>query len=332
MGIASGDGAAFKARARLRSALRDFFSARSYLEIDTPCLVRSPGTEIYLNYFQSTWQSLGGDDETLYLRSSPELHMKQALAAGCHRIFQIGPCFRNKGELGPWHHPEFTMIEWYRCGISWREFMAETADLVRHCVTAFGSDARLSVPKEVPAFTVKEAFEKFAGVELIDGDADLVTKAKSAGVISIRGEEDFDTALFKVLLEKVEPALARYPLCILYDYPASQAALATVEGDVARRFEFFAGGVELSNAFMELPGREANAERIAAASARRKELGLPDVPVDGDFLDAMSKGFPPCAGNAMGFDRLLACILGAQDLSTVVPFRGGDPWRRHGIR
>ncbi|MEY4630248.1 MAG: lysine aminoacylase GenX [Pseudomonadota bacterium] len=319
----------FRSRARLRAALREFFSSKNYLEIETPCLVRTPGTEVYLNYFETMWESLGGAREKLYLRSSPELHMKQALAAGCRKIFQIGPCFRNMGELGPWHHPEFTMLEWYHCGSSYREFMQESVELVRGAVRAFGSEARMEVPDDVPAFSVKDAFNKFAGIELVDLDPGLAARAKAAGVVSIRGDEDFDTAFFKVLIEKVEPALAKFPLCILHDYPASQAALAVVEGDVARRFELFAGGVELSNAFFELPGKEANQARIREGAARRKLIGLPEVPEDTDFLDAMARGFPPCAGNALGFDRLLACILGVQDLDAVLPFRSASPWRPH---
>jgi lysyl-tRNA synthetase class 2 len=257
--------------------------------------------------------------------------MKQVLSVGCHRIFQIGPCFRNKGELGPWHHPEFTMIEWYRCGISWQDFMVETFELIRHCVKTFGKEAKFEVPQDLPTFSIKNAFEKFAGIELVDEDAELAGKAQAAGVLSIRGDEDFDTAFFKILLEKIEPALAHYPLSVLYDYPASQAALAAVEGDVARRFEFFASGIELSNAFFELAGMEANAKRISTASARRKILGLPEVPVDEDFIAAMGREFPPCAGNAMGFDRLLACILGLTDISALVPFKHARIWKQHEI-
>lgn len=324
------DGAeVFRLRARLGAALRDFFSGHGYLEIDTPCLVRTPGTEVYLNYFDATWESLGGAREKLYLRSSPELHMKQALAAGCHKIFQIGPCFRNKGEIGPWHHPEFTMLEWYHCGTGYRDFMQESVALVRHAVKSLGSDAKLDLPEDVPAFTVKEAFSKFAGIDLVDLDPGLARRARTAGVVSVREDDDFDTAFFKVLIEKVEPALARLPLSILYDYPGSQAALAVVEDGVARRFELFSRGIELSNAFFELPGREANEARIREAAEKRRHFGLPAVPEDQDFLDAMAHGFPPCAGNALGYDRLLACIIGAGDVGSVLPFRNASPWRPH---
>jgi len=321
----------FVLRAALRRAVRDFFDSRGFLEIETPCLVRTPGTEVYLNYFETAWESLGGDRERLYLRSSPELHMKQALAAGCRRIYQIGPCFRNRGELGSWHHPEFSMLEWYHCGTDYEAFMVETADLIRHCVQEMrksGCDA-LRVPDTVPRFTVARAFQDFAGIDLVDMDHGLAGRARKAGVISVREDDDFDTAFFKVLLEKVEPALARHPVAILCDYPASQAALAIVSDGVAKRFEFFIHGVELSNAFLELPGRAANEARIKESSMRRSAAGLSAVPEDPDFLDAMSVALPPCAGNALGIDRLLAVIAGDPGISGLIPFRQASAWRGH---
>jgi lysyl-tRNA synthetase class 2 len=321
----------FRLRAALRRAVREYFDSRGYLEVETPCLVRAPGTEVYLNYFPTAWESLGGDREPLYLRSSPELHMKQALAAGCPRIYQIGPCFRNRGELGPWHHPEFSMLEWYHCGTGYEEFMEDTAGLLRHCanaMTSAGCDA-LKVPSAIPRFTLSDAFSKFAGVDLVDMDPGLAVRAKKSGVVSVRDGDDFDTAFFKILLEKVEPALKQYPVAILHDYPASQAALAVVSGGVARRFEFFVNGVELSNAFLELPGRAANEARIRESAKKRAAAGLPPVPEDIDFLDAMAVELPPCAGNALGMDRLLAVLAGEPGIAGLVPFRNSSVWRDH---
>ncbi len=321
----------FALRAALRRAVRDYFDSHGYLEIETPCLVRTPGTEVYLNYFETSWESLAGDREVLYLRSSPELHMKQALAAGCRKIYQIGPCFRNRGEIGPWHHPEFSMLEWYHCGTDYDAFMEETADLLRYCAGALrksGCDG-LQVPESIPRFTLAKAFHEFAGVELVDMDPGLARRARNAGVVSVRENDDFDTAFFKILLEKVEPALALHQLAILCDYPASQAALAVVSGGVAKRFEFFVRGMELSNAFLELPGRAANESRISESSRRRAAAGLPAVPGDPDFLEAMSVSLPPCAGNALGMDRLLAAITGDSGISNMIPFRRSSVWRRH---
>lgn len=321
----------FRLRAALRRAVREYFDASGFLEVETPCLVRTPGTEVYLNYFETGWESLRGDNERLFLRSSPELHMKQAIASGCQKIYQIGPCFRNRGEIGPWHHPEFSMLEWYQCGASYAGFMEETAGLLRHCSGAMqkaGCPA-LHVPGKVPVYTVARAFKEFAGIELMDLDPGLATRARKAGVVSVREDDDFDTAFFKVLIEKIEPALAKIPVVILCDYPASQAALAAVEDGVAKRFEFYVAGVELSNAFVELSGREANEARILESSARRTRAGLSDVPPDTDFLDAMSRGLPPCAGNALGMDRMLALLVGDPSIAGIIPFRDSAVWRKY---
>ncbi|NBQ53402.1 MAG: EF-P lysine aminoacylase GenX [Proteobacteria bacterium] len=321
----------FKLRAVLRRTIRNFFDSNEFTEIETPCLVRTPGTEVYLNYFETSWESLRGEHEWLYLRSSPELHMKQALASGCRKIYQIGPCFRNKGELGPWHHPEFTMLEWYHCGTTYEAFMNETTDLLREASRAIAGLGfqSMAIPNHVPTFTVADAFKKFAGMVLVDQDPDLASHAKMAGVVSIRGDEDFDTAFFKVLLEKIEPALAQFPVAILCDYPPSQAALAAISGGVAKRFEFFLNGIELSNAFLELSGRSENEVRIRESSEKRKSAGLPPVPLDVDFLEAMQTGLPSCAGNALGFERLLALLLGDSGISGVLPFRQSLTWRKH---
>jgi len=321
----------FKLRAVLRRTIRDFFDSNEFTEVETPCLVRTPGTEVYLNYFESGWESLRGEHELLYLRSSPELHMKQAIAAGCRKIYQLGPCFRNKGELGAWHHPEFTMLEWYHCGVTYEDFMAETADLLRAVTKSISllGHRSLAIPNHIPMFTIADAFKKFSGIVLVDLDPDLAGQAKKAGVVSIRGDEDFDTAFFKILLEKIEPALAQFPVSILCDYPPSQAALATISGGVAKRFEFFLNGIELSNAFLELSGRANNEARIRESSEKRKSAGLPPVPDDSDFLDAMDSGFPSCAGNALGFERLLALLLGDAGISDVLPFRHSSIWRKH---
>lgn len=321
----------FKLRAAMRRTIRDFFDSNGFTEVETPCLVRTPGTEVYLNYFETSWESLRDERELLYLRSSPELHMKQALAAGCQKIYQLGPCFRNKGEIGAWHHPEFTMLEWYHCGSTYESFMTETADLLREVtksITALGYQS-LAIPDNVPTFTVADAFKKFSGILLVDQDPDLAGQAKMAGVVSIRGDEDFDTAFFKILLEKIEPALGLFPVAILCDYPPSQAALAAISGGVAKRFEFFLNGIELSNAFLELSGRAENEARIKESSGKRKDVGLPAVPLDADFLEAMEAGMPSCAGNALGFERLLALLLGDHGISGVLPFRQSSVWRKH---
>lgn len=327
-------------RAQLRKLIRRFFDSRGFIEVETPCLVPMPGTETYLNYFESDWQNLAGVPSRLFLRSSPELHMKQIIASSESKdtgdkdlkgIYQLGPCFRNRGELGPWHHPEFTMLEWYQQRIGYQGLIKQTEELIRYCHDGL-KDVGLDViqfPDAAERYTVREAFFEFADVELIDRDPDLAKKAMAAGVVSVRSDDDFDTAFFKVLLEKIEPAFAGFPLAVLYDYPASQAALAVVEKGVARRFEYFISGIEISNAFLELGGRIENLARIQDANTRRHELGLPVPPIDEDFLQAMDADFRECGGNALGFDRLLALLTGKFDLDAIIPFRFSSIWKPH---
>lgn len=316
-----------KARARLKAAVREFFSGRTYLEIDTPVAVACPGTEVYLRYFATEWVDLYGDRHPLYLRSSPELHMKQAVAAGAERVYQMAACFRNGGELSPWHHPEFTMLEFYEAGIGYEAFIDVTAELFAHTRAAVGAAHAHLAPKAWTKVTVAEAFEEFAGVRLVDQDPELAKKARAAGVHSPQPGDDFETAFFKVLLERVEPALAAMEGAILMDYPASQAALAVVEDGVARRFEFYAGRVELCNGFKELLDARVNRERVAAALAKRAELGFEVPPEDEDFYAALDKGLPACCGNAVGFDRWLALLNGDQSLDGAVAFRGARPYQ-----
>ncbi len=313
--------AAFEHRAELKKAVREFFHARGGLEIDTPVVVPAPGTEAYLRYFPTAWKDARGKDRPLFLRSSPELHMKQAMAAGAKQVYQIAPCFRSGGELADWHHPEFTMLEWYERDIGYGQFIDQTEALLRHSLDRMKSVARLNLPDRIPRLTVADAFHQFAGIRLADGDPDLARQAKAQGCPSVRGNEDFETAFFKVLMDRVEPGLLALGSVVLMDYPPSQAALAVVKDGVARRFEFYVNGVELSNGFEELLDPAANRRRIDDANAKRRALGFELPGDDPAFHAALAKGLPPCCGNALGFDRWLALILGEKDLNAVVPFR-----------
>ncbi len=314
-------------RSRLKEALRRFFGALDYLEIDTPVLVPCPGTEVHLGYFKTAWQDYQSASHPLWLRSSPELHMKQAMTLGLPRVFQMAPCFRNGGELAAWHHPEFTMLEWYQSGISYHGFIDQTEALLHDTlaqlaptIRAFGGEP-VRLPQRMLRITVAEAFARWAGVALIDEDPELGAKADRAGVVSVRADDDFETAFYKILIEKIEPALASEGAAVLMDSPPSQAALATVAGGVAHRFEVYIGRVELSNGFEELLDLATNQARIRSAMQRRRAMGS-DVPdEDQGFYDALAKGLPPCCGNALGFDRWLAVLCGEPGIGTLIPFR-----------
>ena len=333
-------------RARLKEVLRGFFCSHQYLEVETPVIVTAPGTEIHLNYFATTWQDHQAQAHTMYLRSSPELHLKQLLAPPPEltpelsqigspplpqqpqRLFQFATCFRNSGELSPWHHPEFTMLEYYQPGITLDAFIDLTTDLsqlVSEQVRHPSLPSRL--PKHFERWTVRDAFKAFANLDLIDGDPDLARKALAQGILSITGEEDFETAFFKIIIDRLEPAFERIGGVVLYDYPPSQAALAKVEDGWAKRFECYAGRVELCNGFNELTDYDVNRQRWRDGKAQRKKLGKPEIAEDEDYFRAVAQGIPACCGNAMGFERLLALAMGWDNIDQCIPFRKISPYR-----
>lgn len=321
----------WRMRAALTAAIRQFFSTRDFLELDTPILVPTPGTETFLRYFATQWNDHGSFSARFFLRSSPELHLKQALAMGVEKVFHLGKCFRNAGEFGPWHHPEFSMLEWYETGISYLDFMDQTEALIRevHAFLKKTFSVAIDIPQKIERMSVAEAFQRFAGVELVDQDDELAKKAMAQGSTMVRKGDDFETAFFKLLMEKIEPGLKSLGMAFLYDYPASQAALATIRDGVAERFELYVHGVELCNAFHECCDPSENRQRIYETNSRRKAMGFEVPAQDQDFYAALERGLPASCGNALGFDRLLALFAGESRLDQVVPFRFTGAFKRY---
>jgi len=319
-----------EARLELKKAIRLFFENLKYLEVDTPQAVIMPGTEVYLDYFETSWVDHKRNKHPLWLRSSPEIHMKKILANDCDRIFQIARCYRNTGELSDWHHPEFDLLEWYQKNITFENFIEQTSSLLRTTLEIMRTRLPGKVPFHLPPIiekmTVKEAFYEIAHIDLVDGDIELAQKAREKGVISVGKQDDFETAYFKTLLEKIEPRFAEMGTVALYDYPPSQAALAKIENGVAKRFEFYVNGVELCNAFLEELDPSVNEKRIIETNKKRRILGRKIPLIDREFLKALSsKSYSTC-GNALGFDRWLAIILGQENLDYVIPFKKEKPY------
>jgi len=287
------------ARARAFSLVRSFFGEREFLEVDTPLLVPSPGLDLHLDAVEAT----GG-----YLITSPEYQLKRLLAAGVPRLFQMSHVFR-QGELGVHHNPEFTMLEWYRAFAGVDDVMRDTEELVAALFASLGAKAPMSPP--FPRITVCEAFGRFASV--------LETEFFSMA------EADPDR-FFRILVERVEPALASFPAVFLVDYPIAHASLARAKpGDarVAERFELYASGVELCNGFGELTDPSEQRRRLVADQDARRALGKSVYPVDERFVAALEEGMPPAAGNALGFDRIVALCLGEREIARVMPFPSG---------
>lgn len=296
--------------------IRDFFNDHDYQEVETPIMVSCPGAEVYLRYFASNYLNGQGQWQQRWLRSSPELHMKQLLAQGFAQIFQIGKCFRNGGELSDWHHPEFTMFEYYTTKTDFDGFIEFTISFLQEIFIKHGTASLGKVNK----IGVYEAFYQFAGIELIDNDPELAQKG--TGCLSLTDSDDFETAFAKIIIEVIEPRLADLGTVVLYDYPPSQAALAEIEDGVAKRFEVYVHGLELSNAFLECTDYDENLARFATISARRQDNNLSPLTTDQHFFSALKKaqGLPPCCGNALGVDRLIALLHGAKNIGTMLPF------------
>ena len=294
--------------------IRDFFGDHAYQEVETPIMVTCPGAEVYLRYFASDYLDCRGQWQRRWLRSSPELHMKQLLAQGLAKIFQIGKCFRNGGELSDWHHPEFTLLEYYATEITFDDFIDFTVNFLQEIFACYGTNPLSKATK----ISVNEAFREFADVELIDGDTESIRKG--VGCLSLTDDDDFDTAFAKIIIEVIEPRLAKLGTVVLYDYPSSQAGLAQIKDGVAKRFEIYIHGLELSNAFLECTDHGQNRARFSDIADRRQNNGLSSLPIDHHFFSALARGLPPCCGNALGVDRLLALLRGAKQIRTTVPF------------
>jgi lysyl-tRNA synthetase class 2 len=297
-------------RARVCAHARAFFASRGFAEVSTPAMVPSPGLDLHIDAFEVA----GGDrGAARWLMTSPEYQMKRLLAEGWRRIYQIAPCYR-RGEAGPRHSSEFTMLEWYRAQAGMADVMRDTEQLV---ASVAGGVVRLgarSVDVSPPfeRIGVCEAFARFAGWT---EEATLEAAAR---------DED---RYFRALVEQVEPALERLDRAVfLVDYPASQAALARKKPSdprVAERFELYVAGVELCNGFGELVDAAEQRARFEADQRARVERGLPVYPIDERFLEALAR-VPPSGGNALGLDRLVALVCGTTEIAGALAFTADE--------
>jgi lysyl-tRNA synthetase class 2 len=299
-----------KARAELYGSVRAFFANRGVLEVETPILSRHATVDRHIDSFATT--------NDRWLQTSPEFAMKRLLAAGSGPIWQIAKVFRID-EQGRHHNPEFSMLEWYRPGFDHHALMDELAQLLVDCGVAL-TCTRLSY---------REAFERHAGFDpLTTGAAALRTRLRERGIDEPQGLEaseiadaDFWLDLWMSLV--VGPRLGIGAPVFVYDFPASQAALARVRaGDppVAERFELFWHGLELANGFHELTDAGEQQRRFEADQAWRASRRRVVPPYDAALIDALHAGMPDCAGVAVGLDRLLMLKLGLERLEQTLAF------------
>jgi lysyl-tRNA synthetase class 2 len=309
-------------RARLRAEIAAFLAARGYTEVETPVLQPCPGMEPNLDPFVTRYAAkLGTEERALFLQFSPEFAMKKLLAGGAGPIFQFARVFRN-GEAGPNHQPEFTMLEWYRPGLDLAGLMDETEALLRAVCPDGLRRGGVVVPTDrtFARITVAEAFARFVGADVLATAGDAAALASDAGV-ALRAGESWQDLFFRLLLERIEPAIGRDVPAFLTHWPASEAALSRRDPSdprVALRFELFAAGVELANAYEELTDAAEQRRRFEAWRAERLAATGEDRAPDEDFLAALSFGLPACAGIALGFDRLAMLASGARTIEDVL--------------
>jgi lysyl-tRNA synthetase class 2 len=306
-------------RALLLQAVRAFFDARGYLEVETPYAVPTPGEEVHLRAFATARQAPDGATTPVWLHTSPEFAMKRLLVGGAGKIFQIARVWRN-GEGSDLHSSEFTMLEWYRPGATLDSLMSETAELLRAVlppvVACRGVTNTLA---DFERLTVADAFRRHVGADVLATAGDPVALAGQAGA-KLRDSEDWEDLFFRLLLERVEPSLGRQRPTFLTHWPAAQAALARRDPEddrVAERFELYVCGIELANAFVELTDADEQRARFHSDRARRHALYGADWPLDEDFLTALAHGMPASAGIALGFDRLAMVAAGADRIDQV---------------
>jgi lysyl-tRNA synthetase class 2 len=311
--------------------VRAWFAGRGFLEVETAALQVSPGNETHLHAFATELIGPGGERRSLYLRTSPEFACKKLLAAGETRVVDFARVFRNR-ERGALHHPEFTMLEWYRANEPYETLMDDCAALMVEVARAAGAARFGFRDKAIDPFappervTVADAFARHAGVELLAtvnrgrGDPGaLAAEAVKAGV-AVAKDDTWGDIFSRILADRVEPHLGIGRATILYEYPLPLAALARAKpgsDKVAERFELYACGVELVNAFGELTDVVEQRARFEAAMMEKQRIHAERYPVDEDFLAALTE-MPSASGIALGFDRLVMLATGAQRIEQVI--------------
>jgi lysyl-tRNA synthetase class 2 len=320
---------ALEARATVLRAVRAYFEGQGFLEVETPARVFSPGQEVHLDALPA-----GGGR---YLVTSPEYHMKRLVAGGLPHIVQFCRCFRAK-EDGPFHQPEFTMVEWYRAGGSLDDLMRDCEAIVAAAARAVGKWPIADVPARrggatgvhglaldgpFERATVRDLLRIHAGVDLRgdESEAEMRELATRAGC-RVAPDAAWDDVFYQVFLDRIEPHLGTGRPTFVLDWPVPLGALARRRSDdplTVERFELYAGGLELANAFGELTDPVEQRRRFHTEAACRKERGKAVYPIDEKLLDALAH-MPPTCGIAMGFDRLLMLVVGASSIREVMAF------------
>ena len=311
--------------------IRRWFEDQGFLEVDTSILQASPGNETHLHAFRTSLIDPAGARHTLYLHTSPEFACKKLLAAGETKIFTFAPVFRNR-ERGALHHPAFTMLEWYRAHSPYEELMQDCSALLRLAAEAaltkhMSHRERSADPFAPPErLSLAQAFRRDADIDLLatlgsaTPDTPAFAAAATASGVRVAQDDSWDDIFSRVLLAKVERQLGNGRVTILDQYPAHLAALARPNANdprVADRFELYACGVELANAFGELTDPAEQRRRFEAEMDEKQRRYGERYPIDQDFIAALAQ-MPPASGAALGFDRLVMLATGASRIDDVL--------------
>lgn len=303
-------------RAEIIHNIRAFFATRKILEVETPLLAQATVTDPHLQSFKTSYQQPGiAQDKTFYLQTSPEFAMKRLLAAGSGPIYQISKAFRNNGELGRFHNPEFTLLEWYRPGFDHFDLMNEMEELLTTVLNTPAAE-RLSYA---------ELFLRYLELDPHQTSTEQLRACATTLLPNIFEDQSRNFYLDLLMTHVIEPQLAPQPQPIfVYDFPASQAALARLSPNnpaVAERFEVYIHGIELANGYHELNNAEEQQQRFLADLQQRQKLACTDaLPIDHYLISALQHGMPDCAGVALGIDRLIMIAAQAESLAEVISF------------
>ncbi|KAE9533940.1 elongation factor P--(R)-beta-lysine ligase [Ursidibacter arcticus] len=300
-------------RSKIMGEIRQFFTERGVLEVETPAMSEFSVTDVHLSTFNTQFLSpFASQAKTLHLITSPEYHMKRLLASGSGAIFQICRVFRNE-ESGKRHNPEFTMLEWYRPHFDMYRLINEVDDLLQQILDC----------EPAESFSYQFVFQTYVGLDPLSASkAQLVAKAKEYGLQCDENEQR-DTLLQFLFSEVVEANIGKERPTAVYHFPATQAALAQISTEdhrVAERFEFYYKGLELANGFHELSDAKEQIRRFELDNLQRNEMGLPPQQLDHRFLNALKAGIPNCSGVALGVDRLLMIAMNAERIDEVMAF------------
>ncbi|MGM0558957.1 MAG: EF-P lysine aminoacylase EpmA [Myxococcota bacterium] len=323
---------AFELRESATDAAREFFAARAFLQVDSPRRVDEPGTDVHLDPLR-----VERDGEPSYLHTSPEFAMKELLSVGFERIWQLTHVWRG-GEHTPLHHPEFTILEWYRAWENLDAIIDDVEELMGELVgdTALvgatdGDTRRVDLAEAFETLTMRQVIEGACGFDLLDAldHRSLLEAARANALLTKRGLERaarhgrWDELFFELQISHIDPFLAERGAVFVTEWPAELAVLARKKPSdmrVAERFELYVGGVEIANGFQELTDPAEQRARFAKDADIREKLGLPEMPMPERFLDALEYGLPPSSGVAVGFDRVLMLACGAAHIRDVIPY------------